>query len=155
MNPFVKYIRDAARGIDGVWVRRYSDGTIFVGITWKSVGDPDHARERVNRLRKLCADLGFECSACGARGTAGEYSFLVADTGRVDLTARTNAEQPRKPKPTGFRVRYRFGPRRRWRFFTVGSGRHTSHARYGTRGEAEAAMNGWSRLPGEEREIVE
>lgn len=146
MNPHVKHIRDAARGFKGVWVRHYSDGTIFVGITWKSVGD------RVNRLRHLCADLGYECGPRGKDGTAGEYSFIVADTGRVDLTARTNAEPKQKRKPTGFRVRYRFGPRRPWRFFTR-TGR--AHARYETREAAEAIVNSRHKLPGEEREIVE
>lgn len=151
MNPHVKHIRDAARGIKGVWVRHYSDGTIFVGITWKSVGDRDAAIDRVNRLRHLCADLGYECGPRGKDGTAGEYSFIVADTGRVDLTSRMNAEPKRTPKPTGLRVRYRFNPRRPWKFFTSGGNRHSRY----TRAEAEAIVNSRHKLPGEEREIVE
>lgn len=152
MNKYVKHIRDAARGIDGVWVRHYSDGTTFVGITWKSVGNTDAAIERVNRLRHLCADLGYECGPRGKPGTSGEYSFIVADTGRVDITARTNAERKPRIKPTGFRVRYRFGPGRQWRYFTSGRNRH---ARYETREAAEAVVNSKHKLPGEEREIVE
>lgn len=154
MHPYVKLIRDAAAGIKGVWVRRYGDGVMYAGIAWDSVGNPVAAHERLDRLRVLCVDLGFDCGANGKPGTSGEYSFMLAETARVDTTSRTNAEIKRTPKPTGFRIRYRFSARRPWRFM-LDPHSARKHARYPTQEAAEAASNRRPKLPNEEREIVE
>lgn len=150
MHPYVKMIRTASAGIDGVWVRRWKDGVMYAGVTWKSVGSADAAKARLDRLRVLCVELGFECGPDGKPGTSGEYSFILAETEALKVKSHRLIE---RKTDSGFRIRYRFGPDKPWRFFLdPRNGR--KHARYATREAAEAASNRRPILPHEKREIV-